>query len=68
MNSQSKLIALTRPNELKAEGIPFETEEQARWAFRQRHENGLAGAFVLIGKRVFIDTAAFLALARKRAV
>jgi hypothetical protein len=59
------LIPLTRPAELKAEGIPFETEESARWAYRRRHENGLADAFVNIGRRVFIDAVKFHELVRQ---
>lgn len=61
-----QLIALTRPDELKAAGIPFETTDAARWAFRRRHETGLAAAFVRIGRRVYLDPAKFHELVRGR--
>lgn len=59
-----QLIPLTRPVELKAAGVPFETINSARWAYRKRHENGLAGAFVRIGKRIYLDPAKFHELVR----
>lgn len=59
-----QLIPLTRPDELKAAGVPFETTDSVRWAYRRRHENGLAGAFIRIGKRVYLDPARFHELAR----
>jgi hypothetical protein len=62
---QPQLIPLTRPAELKAAGVPFETEDAARWAFRRRHETGLAAAFVKIGKRVYLDPQKFHELVRR---
>ena len=58
-----QLVPLNRPEQLKAAGIPFETEHQARWAERRSHENGLAGAFVRIGRRVYINVPKFHELA-----
>jgi hypothetical protein len=49
-----KLIPLTRPDRLLAAGLPFETEDQARWAYPRRVENGSAVAFVRVGRRVFV--------------
>lgn len=46
-------IPLTRPDRLQAAGLPWETTDQARWAFRQRHQNGLADMFIRIGGRVY---------------
>jgi hypothetical protein len=60
-----QLIPLTRPAELKAAGIPFETEDSARWAFRRRHDTGLASAFVTIGRRIYLDPAKFHELVRR---
>lgn len=60
-----QLIALTEPDELKAAGIPFRTTDAARWAYRKRHETGLADAFVRLGRRVYVDPERFHALARQ---
>ena len=65
--SNPKLIPLTQPAALQAEGCPFKTENAARWAFRQRHENGLSGAFVRIGKSIYLDVGRFHELVRKQA-
>jgi len=67
MNELQQLIPLTRPAELKAAGVPFETTDQARWAHRCRRQNGLAEAFVTIGRRVFLDPKKFHELARQHA-
>jgi Rad3-related DNA helicase len=61
-----RLIAMTRPDEMKAAGLPFETTDSARWAHRQRHENGTAGAFIQLGRRWYIDPDRFHALIRSR--
>lgn len=50
-----KLIPLTRPDRIQASGLPFETVDSARWAFRKRHEHGTAEAFVRIGQRIHVD-------------
>ena len=63
----SKLIPLTKPEGFGQAGIPFKSTHAARWAFRQRRENGLEGAFVRIGKNVFIDVPKFHELVRKQA-
>jgi hypothetical protein len=62
----NQLIPLNRPEELKAAGLPWDTEDKARWAYRKRHENGLAGAFVKIGKSIFVDPAKTHELARQQ--
>lgn len=64
MQSQSQLIPITKPDELKASGLPWDTRGKAQWAFRRRYENGLAGAFVRIGKNIFVDPAKAHELAR----
>jgi hypothetical protein len=60
---QSQLISITKPEELKAAGLPWDTYGKVQWAFRKRHENGLAGAFVRIGRNVFVDPRKALELA-----
>lgn len=61
-----QLIPINRPEQMKAAGVPFETEHQARWAERQAEQNGLKGAFVRIGRRVFLDVPRFHELVRKQ--
>ena len=70
MNSPAlspRLIPLTRPDELKAAGIPIETVDQARWLERTADEKGLRPAFVRLGRRVYVDPARFHELARAHA-
>jgi|HubBroStandDraft_5_1064220.scaffolds.fasta_scaffold1224150_2 hypothetical protein len=50
-----QLIALTNTNELVEAGLPWNSRGKAQWAFRKRNENGLAGAFVRIGRNIFVD-------------
>jgi hypothetical protein len=61
---QAQLIPLTKPALLVGAGLPWDSENKARWAFRKRHENGLAGAFVRIGKSIFVDPQKVHELAR----
>ena len=49
-----QVIPLTRPDKMQAAGLPWETTDQARWAFRRRHENGLAGVFIRIDRRIYV--------------
>ena len=60
-----QLIPLTRPEKLQAAGLPFETTDSARWAYRCRHDNGIEDAFVRIGGRIFIDPDRFHELIRR---
>lgn len=60
-----QLIPLTRPDELKAAGVPFATTDSARWAFRMRNENGLSDAFIRLGRRVYLDPEKFHSLVRR---
>lgn len=62
----AQLIALNRPAEAKAAGIPVETEHQLRWLERTADEKGLSSAFVRIGRRVFLDAPKFHELVRKQ--
>lgn len=62
---QPQLIPLTKPDKLLEAGLPWDTVDKARWAHRQRHENGLAEAFVRIGKNVYVDPAKAHELARQ---
>ena len=64
----NQLIPLTQPKELKAAGLPWDTEDKARWAYRKRYENGLAEAFVKIGKNIFVDPAKTHELARRHSI
>lgn len=61
-----QLIPVNSPAEMKAAGLPFQSEHAARWAFRQRHQNGLSGGFVRIGRRIFIDAERLMELARRQ--
>jgi hypothetical protein len=62
---QPQLISIAKPDELKAAGLPWDTYGKVHWAFRKRHENGLAGAFVRIGKNVFVNPQRALELANQ---
>ena len=62
---QPRLIPLADASRFAAAGLPWTTVDQARWAFRQRHHNGLAGAFKRIGRTVNIDVVRFHELAAK---
>lgn len=59
-----QLIPLTRPDKLQAAGLPFETTDAARWAYRRSRETGLSDAFVRLGRRVYVDPERFHALIR----
>jgi hypothetical protein len=59
MQPQPKLIEITDPAKMLAEGLPFSTVDKARWAFRHRDKNGLAPAFKRIGTRILIDVPKF---------
>jgi hypothetical protein len=63
----SQLIPINRPQQLLAAGIPFDTEDKARWAERQAraNHNGLRGAFIRIGRRVYIDVPKFHELVKQ---
>jgi hypothetical protein len=63
-----QLIPLTEFDKTpRADGLPFESTDSARWCHRHAHERGLSKAFVRIGRRVYIDPAKFHELARARA-
>lgn len=64
----NRLVSLTEPEQLVAAGTPFDTIDKARWAERQARENlnGLRGAFVRIGRRVFLDVPRFHELVREQ--
>jgi hypothetical protein len=59
-----KLIPLTDPAAMLANGLPFRTTDAARWHFRHRVERGTAGAFVRDGSRVLVDPDEFHRLIR----
>jgi len=63
---QSQLIRLTDPEGLVAAGLPWDSVNKARWAFRKRRENGLAAAFLRIGKTIFVDPAKAHELVRQQ--
>jgi hypothetical protein len=64
MEHQPRLIRLTSVSEFKENGLPWKTENQARWAYRQRDAYGIAAAFVLIGTTINIDVPVFHQLVR----
>ncbi len=45
-------IYLTEIDRAREYGLPWISEDAARWDYRCRHERGTAKAFVKIGKRV----------------
>lgn len=53
--SSDRLVELTDPEGMRANRIHFKTADQARWAYRHRHSNGLAPVFRRIGRRIYID-------------
>jgi hypothetical protein len=63
----SQLIPINQPSQMLAAGVPFDTEDKARWAERQAraNQNGLQGAFVRIGRRVYLDVPKFHELVRQ---
>jgi hypothetical protein len=61
---QTQLIPLNHPAELKAAGIPVDTEDQARWLERTADAKGLRAAFIRIGRRVYVDPERFHRLVR----
>ncbi|HXR91075.1 MAG TPA: hypothetical protein VN750_12450 [Steroidobacteraceae bacterium] len=64
MQPEHQLLPITASREQFAEaGLPFKTTDQARWAHRKRNENGLAGAFVRLGRNVYINVPRFHQLA-----
>jgi hypothetical protein len=62
---QPQIIPINDASRFGPAGLPWSTVDQARWAFRRRHENGLAGAFVRIGSSVNINVPKFHELAAK---
>jgi hypothetical protein len=66
MADPQRLIPIKTPERFEAVGIPWNTKNQAYWAFRNRDDNGLAGAFVRIGRDIFVDPVRFHELVRKR--
>ena len=59
------LIALNAVEKYEQKGLPWKSEDAARWTYRKREEYGLSGAFIRIGRRVFIDPVKFHELARE---
>ncbi len=60
------LVPISAIETLKANGLPWATKDAAYWAFRKRHENGLAGAFCRCGRNVLVDVAKAHELLRAR--
>jgi hypothetical protein len=61
------IVYLTEPARAREFGLPWTTEDSARWDYRCRHERGTARAFVRIGKRVGVYPDLYHALLRERA-
>ncbi len=60
-----QIIPLTRPDRMQAAGLPWETVDSARWAYRRSHDTGTTEAFIRIGRRVYIDPDRYHALIRR---
>lgn len=55
------LVPLTDLAALRAAGIHYPASVDAwRWAYRNRHERGLARAFRRQGRRIVVDVPAYL--------
>ncbi|MGO9593016.1 MAG: hypothetical protein ACLQFF_12405 [Steroidobacteraceae bacterium] len=59
-----QLLKITDVSKYPEAGLPWKTLHQARWAYRKRHEYGIAGAFVRLGSTINIDVPRFHELAR----
>jgi hypothetical protein len=53
---------------LTASGLPWDTYGKAQWAFRKRHENGLASAFARQGRNVLVNVPKALELLAQQTV
>ncbi len=62
---EPKLIEL-HVDDMRAAGLPFKTIDAARWAFRHRHQTGLAPAFKRLGTKILIDVPEFHRLMSER--
>lgn len=59
------IVPLTDTERLKALGAEYpETLDGWRWAYRCRHERGIADAFLRQGRRVLVDVPRYLELLR----
>ena len=65
MSSQT-IVPLADVERLQAEGIAYpKTIHGWRWLYRNRHQHGLAGAFLRVGRRVLVDVTRYLELVRQ---
>lgn len=62
---EQSLIALTDVAGARNAGIPVTSTHQLRWLERTADEKGLRGAFVRVGRRVFLDPVRFHELVRR---
>jgi hypothetical protein len=62
---QAQVIPISDASRFGPAGLPWKTVDQARWAYRKRNENGLAGAFVRIGRSIAINVPRFHELAAR---
>lgn len=61
------IVSITNIDAIKRSGIEQPATVDAwRWAYRKRHENGLADAFRKVGGRVSVDIPRFIELVRAR--
>jgi hypothetical protein len=60
-----KLIPLTDIAAMQAAGLPWKSVDQVRWAERSADGKGLRGAFITIGRRIYIDPDRFHELSRQ---
>jgi len=60
---QPQVIRITDAGKFEGAGLPWRTVGQARWAYRQRNENGLdGGVFLKVGRSILINVAKFHAV------
>ena len=61
-------VRLNDTSRLTAAGLPWSTYGRAQWAFRKRHENGLASAFARQGRNVLVNVPKALELLAQQTV
>lgn len=68
MHTYPALVPLTDLEAQRAAGIHYPASVDAwRWLYRHRRERGLESAFRRVGRRVLVDTGAYLDAIRAQA-
>lgn len=59
-------IQTNRPEALKAAGLPWDSRNKVLWAYRKRHQYGIAGAFIRQGRNIYVNVEAARELLSQR--